>query len=211
MISVCCFQCLTCWGKWEEPPWPCTPSSCACWSCVLCPLPPASSSPSTTASATPMRPTWGPWASTSAAPSAVGGKTHIQKTEKKDIKYWIFWLSLSGCHSLFVCPGAHRICPARDLHQHGGGDCEGLHPGIAHRPEEQVGKNAAGLLPGHPLCAFVSSHHRGDLHVRPRHLHTQEGAAEAHRGCTQGDHDVLVTLERAETSRTDRNLVLQLH
>lgn len=212
-VFMCCVQCFPFWEKSEEPHWPCTPWFCACWSCVFCSLPPASSSPSTTASATPMRPTWGPGASMPAAPSVVGGWwTHIWKKDEKDIEYWVFGVSLSCFHSLLVCPGAHHICPEREIYQHGGGNGEELHPGHPRGADEQVRRDAARLLPGHPLCGFVSSHHRADLHVRPRRLHTQERAAEAHRGCTQGDHDVLVTLERAGTRcMYSRNMVLQLH
>lgn len=100
IIFMCRVQCLPCWEKSEERHWPCTPWFCACWSFVFCSLPPASSSPSTTVSATPMRPTWGPWASTPAAPSVVGGTRTSRRKIRKilNIGFWGFL-----CHASTVC------------------------------------------------------------------------------------------------------------
>ena len=58
--------------------------------------------------------------------------------------------------------------------------------------EGRVLADAVGILPRHPLHGAVPGRHPLDLPVRPRGLHAPEGAAEAHRGRAQRDHDVLV-------------------
>lgn len=87
--------------------------------------------------------------------------------------------------------GPHHICLKRQPDQHGAGRGVQLPCHETRGTERNVLADAGGILPGHPLRRALTGLHRPDLHVRPRCLHTQERAAEAHRGCTQGDHDVL--------------------
>lgn len=90
---------------------------------------------------------------------------------------------------MFFRCGPHHICAEhhRDDHGRGSGKEHRGRPG----PDEQDLRDEAGILPGHRLHSALSVRHCFDLHVRPRSLHTQERAAEAYRGRTQGDNDVL--------------------
>lgn len=93
---------------------------------------------------------------------------------------------------MLILPGPHFVrgeCtsdrPYREIgkepRQRAGGESEG-----------RVFADAVWILPRHPLHGAVPRRHPFDLPVRPRGLHAAEGAAEAHRGCAQRDHDVLV-------------------
>lgn len=55
-------------------------------------------------------------------------------------------------------------------------------------------KPAGGILHGHPVLGALAGRRRCRLHVPPLRLQASHGTAEAHRGCTHGDHDVLVVL-----------------